>query len=190
MREIQAIFPSDGNVDEMNAILHKSLGALIKLPKKTSRALSLSIRDVSGLPVSHTPYVYHLLRRWEKKLPLITGLKGISLLELDSFLELNNALDVKLQAQLMVNPEIRDYILGDDSLKRNVKRSEKALIAKILTRSKRGLDLTQVKLRNALGNMVRAGLLRSTFEDNTRYYKLPDKTLYGDPKNSKGDPVL
>jgi hypothetical protein len=190
MREIQVIFPSDGNPDEMNSVLHKSLVAITKLPKKVSRAISLTIRDVSGLPVSHTPYVYILLRRWENKSLEITSLKGISLPDLDSFFDSINATEVNFQAQLLVDSGIRDYILADDGLKKNKKRSEKALIAVILARSKRGLDLTQVKLRKTLTNMVRAGMLRSIFENNIHYYRLPDKTLYGDPKDSSGNPVV
>ena len=75
MHELPIIFPSDGSMDEMNSVLHKSLDGIVKLPKKVSRATSLAIRDVSGLPVSHTPYVYILLRRWENKSSEISGLK-------------------------------------------------------------------------------------------------------------------
>jgi hypothetical protein len=195
MREIQIIFPSGGTIDEMNSVLHKSLKAVIEIPKKVSRKFLISqlgFRDEFGVllvPKNRSPYVYILLRAWQNKLHEEKDLNGVLLQELDSFLNSINALEVKFQAQLLVNPEIRDYILEDDGLKKHSKRSEKALIAKILARSKRGLELTQVKLRNALANMVRAGLLRSTFEDSVRYYRLPDKTLYGDPTDSKGNTV-
>ena len=71
--------------------------------------------------------------------------------------------------------------MADPNLTRKWKRSEKSLIANLTRLKSKVLNITKKKVMVALEAMTRAGMLRSEFDGMNRYYRLPDKTLYGDP---------
>jgi hypothetical protein len=184
MREMQIIFPSGGNIEELDSVLHQAHARLSAIPKKVSRAVNLSIRDQSAIPLSHRPYCILFLNKYQRSGKDIGGMSGIRLSKLDEFLESEEQIEAKFKANALVDPEIKDRVLKDPGLVKSGKRAEKSLISNLMRGSKGKINLTADKIKKALGIMVRASLLRSTFEDNVRYYRLPDKDLYGDPPSS------
>jgi predicted transcriptional regulator len=49
----------------------------------------------------------------------------------------------------------------------------------------KSVKLTRKKLMITLELMTRAGLLRSEFDGHQRFYRIPDRDLFGDPPDPK-----
>jgi hypothetical protein len=47
-------------------------------------------------------------------------------------------------------------------------------------------SITKRKITASIDGMVKAGLLRSEFDGKQKYYRIPDKSLYGDPPSKSG----
>ena len=189
MHEFLIALPVDGTETDMNIKLNSGLEALIDLPKKVSRRFNLEIRDKKRNSQIQ-PYCELFLREFEKKSHSKSNTKGVTVTELESYFKSRTASDSKFEVLSLVNPEIRDCILQDSNIAGNRKRSEKALIDRILCRkvfkgTSKQSKFNKANISKALVNMVRGGLLRSEFDGKTRYYRLPDRELYGDPPDPK-----
>lgn len=185
MRERLIAFAADGTETEMNVKLDSVNREIRDIAKKTSRRFNLESRDKSR-NLQLLPYCVYLLREFEKNSKSKMVVSGISVTELDVYFQKKNLCDSNLEALSVVDSQIRDRILQDPNLTRKWKRSEKSLIAKLVSESSKVLTITKKKVLVALEAMTRAGLLRSEFDGVTRYYRLPDKTLYGDPPETIG----
>jgi hypothetical protein len=184
MHERLVAFPSDEKNELLNAKLETLNREIRDISKKVSRRFNLEIRDKSR-NFQTLPYCELLLRQFEKNSQADNALIGISVDELDSYFQKKVLCDSKIEALSLVDSEIRTRILNDPNLTRKWKRSEKSLIAKLTSESSKVLSITKKKVLLALQNMTRAGELRSEYDGTNRYYRLPDRELYGDPPDPK-----
>jgi hypothetical protein len=76
------------------------------------------------------------------------------------------------------------FILGEEGFQRN--RDQSGGLAPDVRKIGGNGKVSRKKIAATLEGMVKAGLLRSEYDGVQRYYRLPDKSLYGDPpKNAK-----
>lgn len=184
MRERLVAIPTDATVAEMNVKLESLNREIRDLAKKVSRRFNLNLRPKNQCKTT-LPYCAILLRQFEEKTQEISTLNGTSVDELESYYQTKLLCDSNLETLCLVDSQIRDRILQDPNLVGKWRRSEVALTKKLVRESSKILAITKKKVLFALDMMTRAGLLRSEFDGGQRYYRLPDRTLYGDPPASR-----
>ena len=184
MHERLIAFAADETETSMNVKIDISAEELLDLAKKVSRRLNLESRDIS-MNSQLLPYCVYLLRQFQKNSQGKINVKGVSVAELDSYLKSKNSSASKIKVLSMVDPVIRDCILQESNLVRMRKRSEKSLIGVLLKSIPKAVKATRLTISKAINNLVIAGELRSEFDGKQRYYRLPDKELYGDTPDPK-----
>jgi hypothetical protein len=187
MRDHEIAFRSDDKSEVMNAKLKYNVQHVRDLAKKVSRHSNLKNRVISAESQLRI-YCEHLLRTYSKKLQAESTLKGLSVQELDAYMEKEQCCASNFETLQLVDPEIRDRILQEHNLTKKWRMSKDALIGRILPKKKSASarnfgspKITRAKIIFALDNMTKAGLLRGEFDGKTWFYRLPDKTLYGEP---------
>ena len=184
MRDMEVVVSTEESNANLESKLQAQKVSVTKIPKKVSRVANLENKRNTK---DHALCIY-LLRSFLKNNSSKSTLDGVSVDNLDEFLKSVSATELFLSARILVDPAIRDLILKDSALNNKKSRSEQSLVNMLMTRASKQLKLTKQRIKKTVINMVQSGMLRSTFkhETGTRYYSLPDKTLYGDPSNAVG----
>ena len=189
IREMPICASKEFTDEEISRALNPAFQTLTQVPKKISRRMNLESRNINAYPISHLPHLVRVDKdfRTKNQNPSFK-IEGIHASKLEEFLKKNELEDLRYQAACLINADIEKAVI--DNLSGNARRrSEKSIIKLILLRAGEKPGITRPKIKETLARMSQISSLRSEIKDGKKFYRLPDKELYGDPKDSKGKPV-
>jgi len=186
IRELEYCASKDFTDEQLSQTLNPAFKILVSVPKKVSRRKNLESRNINDYPMSHLPHLARVAKEFKSKNRNPTYMvEGITISKLDDFLKKNALEDTRYQVACLINADIEKVVV--DSLSGNARRrSEKSVIKLVIANAKKNSGITQAKIKETLARMSQISSIRSETKDGKRFYRLPDKTIYGDPKDGKG----